>query len=57
MWEVVVIHDETKSAEKTARHFGWPRVLVKRALAYAKAFPEEISRTTEGETHAASVAG
>jgi hypothetical protein len=40
VWEVVLVHDETKSAEKTAGHFGWPRILVKRALAYAKAFPE-----------------
>jgi hypothetical protein len=31
--------------EKTASHFRWPRMLVKPALAYVKAFPEEI-RTT-----------
>jgi hypothetical protein len=48
-------HEETKSADKTPRHFGWPRVLVKRALAYAKAFPEEIGRA--GETETASVTG
>jgi uncharacterized protein (DUF433 family) len=57
VWEVVVVHDETKSAAETARHFGWPQVLVKRALAYAKSFPEEISRTRTGETETASVAG
>ena len=57
MWEVVTMHEETKSADKTARHFGWPRVLVQRALAYAKAFPEEISRTSAGETEIASVTG
>src|SRR6188474_2175043 len=28
VWEVVVVHEETKSADKTVRHFGWPRVLV-----------------------------
>jgi hypothetical protein len=51
------VHDETKSAAETARHFGWPQVLVKRALAYAKSFPEEISRTRTGETETASVTG
>jgi uncharacterized protein (DUF433 family) len=57
VWEVVVLHEETKSADKTAHHFGWPRVFVKRALAYAKAFPEEISRGGAGETETASVTG
>ena len=57
VWEVLVVHDETKSVEKTAEHFRWPRVLVKRALAYAKAFPEEISRAREEEADAAPVAG
>src|SRR5215467_5370826 len=37
VWEVLTVHEETKSVEKTASHFRWPRVLVKRALAYAKA--------------------
>jgi putative toxin-antitoxin system antitoxin component (TIGR02293 family) len=41
IWEVVAVHEQTKSVDKTARHFGWPRVLVKRALAYASSFPEE----------------
>ena len=53
VWEVLAVHDETKSAEKTARYFRWPRVLVRRALAYAKAFPEEIRTSTQGETDAA----
>ena len=57
VWEVVVAHEETKSADKTSHHFGWPRVLVKRALAYANAFPEEISRARAGETETASVTG
>ena len=39
VWEVVVVHGETNSAERTARHFGWPRVLVKSALAYAQGVP------------------
>ena len=57
VWEVLAVYQETKSIEKAADHFPWPRVLVKRALAYAKAFPEEISRSREGETDAAPVAG
>jgi hypothetical protein len=39
VWEVVAVYEETTSVDKTARHFGWPRVLVKRALAYAPGFP------------------
>ena len=37
-------------------HFRWPRVLVKHAFAYAKAFPEEIHTTRDEETSAASAA-
>ena len=57
VWEVVSVHDEVKSVERTTRHFGWPRVLVQRALKYAKAFPEEIGRSRDGETHPAPAAG
>ena len=57
VWEVVAVHEQAKSVEKTAEHFHWPPVLVKRALAYAKAFPEEIRRSREGETDAAPVVG
>ena len=49
VWEVLVVFSETKSVQKTSQHFRWPSVLVKRALAYAKAFPEEIRRSQEGE--------
>lgn len=42
VWEVVAVFEETKSLQKTAAHFHWPRVLVQRALAYAKTFGEEI---------------
>src|SRR5207247_2366668 len=38
VWEVADVYEETKSIAKTADHFHWPNVLVKRALAYAKAF-------------------
>src|SRR3990172_5354266 len=48
VWEVAAVHQETKSVEKTAGHFHWPRVLVTRALACATAFPEEIRGSREG---------
>lgn len=51
VWEVVEVYNEARSVERTAGHFDWPPVLVKRALAYAKAFPEEIQRSREGERH------
>ena|SRR2546430_14032235 len=51
VWEVRDVYAETRSIEKTAAHFHWPAVLVRRALAYAKAFPEEIRRSREGERH------
>jgi uncharacterized protein (DUF433 family) len=57
VWEVVAVYEENKSVQKTAQHFGWPLVLVKRALAYAKAFPEEIQKSLEEETDAIPVAG
>src|SRR5689334_19941356 len=57
VWEVVEVHSETRSVEKTAAHFRWPAVLVKRVLAYAKAFPEEIRRSQEGERDGMAPAG
>ena len=51
VWEVADVYGELKSMEKTADHFRWAPVLVKRALAYAKAFPEEIERSREEERH------
>jgi len=54
---VLAVREETKSVEKTVSYFRWPRVLVTRALAYAKAFPEEIRRSRDGETDTASAAG
>ena len=57
VWEILDVYAETRSVEKTAEHFRWPSVLVKRALAYAKAFPEEIRRSREGERHAVPAAG
>src|SRR5215813_13475255 len=56
VWEVLSVHQETRSVEKTASHFRWPRALVKRALAYAKAFPEEVHTARDEETGTASPA-
>ena len=57
VWEVLAVYEETKSVEGTAAHFRWPRALVKRAMAYARAFPEEIRSSREGETHTPPAAG
>jgi uncharacterized protein (DUF433 family) len=57
VWEVVAVYEETKSIEKTVEHFRWPRVLVTRALAYAKGFPDEIQASRDVETDAPPVAG
>ena len=43
VWEVMDVHREAKSVARTADHFGWPDYLVKCALAYAKAFPEQVA--------------
>lgn len=53
VWEVVALYEETKSIERTASHFRWPRVLVKRALAYARAFPEDTGDARDAEVEAA----
>jgi hypothetical protein len=54
VWEVLAVREETGSAEKTAVHFRWPRVLVARALAYAKAYPDEIRTSRDRETGTAT---
>ena len=56
VWEVMAVYEEAGSVEKTARHFRWPRMLVTRALAYAGAFPADIRRSREAETHAVPAA-
>jgi uncharacterized protein (DUF433 family) len=49
VWEVVDVYREGKTIARTADHFGWPDYLVKCALAYAKAFPDEIAAERETE--------
>ena len=51
VWEVADVYRETKTIAKTAEHFRWSPALVRCALAYARAFAEEI-----GEQRAAEVA-
>jgi uncharacterized protein (DUF433 family) len=57
VWEVLAVHQETKSLARTADHFRWPRMLVTRALAYARAFPEEMRESRDGETDPTPAAG
>jgi uncharacterized protein (DUF433 family) len=57
VWEVLDVFNKTKSVRTTADHFRWPHGLVKRALAYAKAFPEEIKHARERETDVVQPAG
>jgi uncharacterized protein (DUF433 family) len=49
VWEVVAVHHEAKTIAKTAAHFRWPPALVRCALAYAKACPNEIEQQREAE--------
>lgn len=51
VWEVVDVHRTTKTTAKTADYFGWPEIFVQRALAYAKAFPDEIESFLNSERH------
>lgn len=52
VWEVVDVQRETKTVAKTAEHFRWPPALVRCALAYARAFADEICRQREAEAGA-----
>ena len=50
VWEVEDVHRQTKTVAKTAEHFRWPAALVRCALAYAKAYPDDIKKQQEAET-------
>jgi hypothetical protein len=50
VWEVHRVFNESRSINKTAEHFTWPVALVKRAMAYAEAFPKEIDSCRKAET-------
>jgi len=49
VWEVLDVYREAKTIGQTAEHFGWPDYLVKCALAYAKACPDEIAEQRAAE--------
>src|SRR2546422_10780808 len=49
VWEVLDVYKEAKSVHRTADHFGWPDYLAKCALAYARAFPQEIAAQRQAE--------
>ena len=49
VWEVVEVHREARTIAQTANHFSWPDYLVKCALAYAKAFPDQIAAQRHAE--------
>ena len=49
VWEIVDVLREAKTIAKTASHFRWPAGLVRSALAFARAFPEEIEKQRNAE--------
>ncbi len=49
VWEVLDVYREAETIVRTADHFSWPDYLVKCALAYAKAFPDEIAAQRKAE--------
>lgn len=52
VWEVVDAHEAAGSVAKTAEHFRWPAALVRCALAYAKAYPEDVAEQRAAEVAA-----
>jgi hypothetical protein len=50
VWEVEDVHRQAKTVAKTAEHFRWPAALVRCALAYATAYPDDIKKQQEVET-------
>ncbi len=49
VWEVLDVYREAKTVRRAAEHFGWPDYLVKCALAYAKACPDEVAEDRQAE--------
>src|SRR5215831_1169844 len=49
VWEVLDVYREARSIARAADHFGWPEYLVKCALAYGRAYPDEIASQRESE--------
>lgn len=49
VWEVLDNYKEVRSIAKTADYYNWPEHLVKCALDYAKAFPDDIAAQRAAE--------
>jgi uncharacterized protein (DUF433 family) len=52
VWEVADVHRHANAISKTAAHFRWPPSLVRCALAYAAANPDEIEKQRSAEVSA-----
>jgi uncharacterized protein (DUF433 family) len=52
VWEVADVYHKAKTVARTARHFRWTAALVRCALAYAKAYPNEIAQQRDAEAGA-----
>jgi uncharacterized protein (DUF433 family) len=52
VWEVMGVYDEARTIAKTADYFHWPPALVRCALAYAKAHPDEMTQERAAEVGA-----
>ena len=50
VWEVAQMAEEMGGPAKAASHLNWPVSLVKKALRYAEAFPDEIAAARQAET-------
>ena len=49
VWEVMEVIREMKTTAKTAEHFGLPPLLVRAAVAFSRAYPNEIQQQRLGE--------
>ncbi len=50
VWEVEEVFRQVRTIAKAADHFRWPPALVRCALAFVRAFPDEIKRQRKLET-------
>jgi hypothetical protein len=49
VWEVMDVLRDAKTISKTAAHFRWPPALVRCAVAFAKAFAEDVEQQRKAE--------
>ena len=50
VWQVLDVHNETRSVRKTATYFRWPESLVRCALLFAGDFAREVEAQRKVET-------